>query len=113
MTLLLTATPWIPPVLRVGRKQKSKTDETDWHRSDEHQNRASRQSAKAKQDLLSDTHFEHSRGAGLSTQTGFAFLLFFHGCKRAERDFRPLVRPADDRDDRVRSRAWHRLRLSW
>src|SRR5262245_55291425 len=68
MTLLLTATPWISPVLRVGRKQKSKTDETDRDRSDEHENGASRQSAKAKKDLLlSDTHFGRSRGAGLST----------------------------------------------
>src|SRR5262245_9144689 len=68
MTLLLTATPWISPVLRVGRKQKSKTDETDGDRSDEHENGASRQSAKAKKDLLlSDTHFGRSRGAGLST----------------------------------------------
>jgi hypothetical protein len=75
LTLLLTATPWISPVLRVGRKQKSKTDETDEDRSDEHENGASRQSAKAKQDLLCDTHFGRSRAAGLSTQTGFPFLL--------------------------------------
>jgi len=30
-----------------------------------------------------------------------------------ERDFRPLVRPADDRVGGRRSRAWHRLRLSF
>jgi hypothetical protein len=28
LALLLTTTPWISPVLRVGRKQKSKTDES-------------------------------------------------------------------------------------
>src|SRR5215467_350920 len=67
LTLLLTATPWISPVLRVGRKQKSETDETDGDRSGEHENGASRQSPKAKKDLLSDTHFGRSRGAGLST----------------------------------------------
>src|SRR5262249_60284971 len=90
LALLLAPTPWISPVLRVGRKQKSKTDETDGDRSDEHENGASRQPAKTKQDLLSDTHFGRSRGAGLSTQTGFAFLVLFHGpsCKRAERDIR-------------------------
>ena len=35
LALLLTTTPWISPILRVGRKQKSKTDESDGDRSDD------------------------------------------------------------------------------
>jgi hypothetical protein len=46
--LLLTTTPWISPVLRVGRKQKSKTDESHGGRSKHHQKEDGRQSAKAK-----------------------------------------------------------------
>ena len=86
----------VSPELRVGRKQKSKNDESRWGRPDDHRKGDRRQSAKVKQNPLSDSHFGTFPIAGLSMQPSCRF---FCGLRYEvhESDFRPLVRPADDR----------------